>query len=68
VTTREILWNGNYETWRDVFVGRDSVLQHAIRSHFRDRRLLPRREHAHKTLRLRSLAEVDRWVETTFPR
>src|SRR5262245_11066268 len=25
VRTREVLWNGNVETWRDVFVGRESV-------------------------------------------
>ncbi len=67
VTTREILWNGNYETWRDVFVGRESVMQYTIASHFRGRRELPRAEHAHKTLRLRSVAEIDRWVTTTFP-
>lgn len=64
VTTREILWNGNYETWRDVFVGSDSVLQHMVRAHFRQRRGLPRPEHAHKTLRLRTVAEVDRWLAT----
>jgi adenylate kinase family enzyme len=64
VTTREILWNGNYETWRDVFVGRDSVLQHTVRAHFRDRRAQPRPEHAHKTLRLRSVAEIDRWLSS----
>lgn len=64
VTTREILWNGNYETWRDVFVGRDSVMQHTVHAHFRDRRELPREQHAHKTLRLRSVDEVDRWLAT----
>jgi adenylate kinase family enzyme len=64
VTTREVLWNGNVETWRDVFVGRDSVLQYTIHAHFRDRRELPRREHAHKTLRLRTVAEAERWLAT----
>ena len=61
---REILWNGNRETWRDAFFSRDSVLRYAIRAHFRDRRELPRREHAHKTLRLRTVDEVARWLET----
>ncbi len=64
VTTRELLWNDNYETWRDVFVGPDSVLQHMVRSHFRQRRELPVPAHAHKTVRLRSTAEVDRWLAT----
>lgn len=64
VTTREILWNGNYETWRDVFVGRESVMQYTVTAHFRTRRELPRREHAHKTLRLRSAGDVERWLAT----
>ena len=61
----EELWNGNRETWRDAFFARDSVIRYAIRAHYRDRRELPRPEHAHKTLRLRSAAEVDRWL-TSF--
>lgn len=60
----EELWNGNRETWRDAFFSRDSVIRYAIRAHFRDRRELPRREHAHKTLRLCTVDEVDRWLAT----
>ncbi|HEX8954245.1 MAG TPA: shikimate kinase [Polyangia bacterium] len=60
--TDEELWNGNRETWRDAFFARDSVVRYAIRAHFRDRRALPRPEHAHKTLRLRSVGEVERWL------
>jgi len=62
--TGEELWNGNRESWRDSFFSRDSVIRYAIRAHFRDRRELPRREHAHKTLRLRTVDEVDRWLAT----
>ena len=62
--TGEELWNGNRETWRDAFFSRDSVVRYAIRAHFRDRRELPRPEHAHKTLRLRTVAEVERWLAT----
>jgi adenylate kinase family enzyme len=58
----EPLWNGNRETWRGVFLERDSVVRYAIRAHVRDRRELPRPEHAHKTLRLRTPADVDRWL------
>src|SRR5262245_12457928 len=38
VRTGEVLWNGNIETWRDVFIGRDSVVAHPLRTHFRHRR------------------------------
>lgn len=67
VRTREVLWNGNFETWRDVFVGNDSVLVHATRAHFRHRRTFPARPDAHRILRLRTPSEVDRWLSSTFP-
>jgi adenylate kinase family enzyme len=66
VRTREVLWNGNFETWRDVFVGKDSVLVHATRAHFRHRRTVPARPDVHKILRLRTPSEVDRWLSSTF--
>jgi adenylate kinase family enzyme len=62
VITREVLWNGNIETWRDVFVGRDSVVLHPLRTHSRHRRqMLSRRDQA-KIVRLRSSREVDEWL------
>src|SRR5215216_500132 len=62
VRTREVLWNGNVETWRDVFVGRDSVVAHPLRTHFRHRRrMLGRSDHT-KIVRLRSAGEIDAWV------
>jgi len=66
VRTREVRWNGNFETWRDVFVGKDSVLVHATRAHFRHRCTIPARPDAHKILRLRTPREVDRWLSSTF--
>jgi adenylate kinase family enzyme len=64
VRTGEVLWNGNIETWRDVVVGRDSVIAHPLRTHFRHRRrMLARPDHA-KIVRLRSAREVDRWLST----
>jgi adenylate kinase family enzyme len=66
VRRREPLWNGNFETWRDVLVGKDALLVHATRAHFRQRRTLPRRPDAHKILRLRTQREVERWLATTF--
>jgi adenylate kinase family enzyme len=66
VCTREVLWNGNFETWRDVFVGKDSVLVHATRAHFRHRRTFSAGPVAQKILRLRTPSEVDRWLSSTF--
>jgi adenylate kinase family enzyme len=62
VWTREVLWNGNVETWHNVFVGRDSVVAQPLRTHFRHRRqTLARSDHA-KIVRLRSTREVDEWL------
>jgi adenylate kinase family enzyme len=66
VRTREVLWNGNVETWRDVFVGKDSVLVHAALAHFRHRRTFPARPDAQKIVRLRTPSEVERWLSSTF--
>ncbi|MBV7329562.1 adenylate kinase [Chloroflexi bacterium TSY] len=62
VRTREVLWNGNVETWRDVFVGRDSVVAHPLRTHFRQRRNMLARSDRAKIVRLRSTREVDEWL------
>jgi len=64
VRTREVLWNGNVETWRDVFVGRDSVVAHPLRTHFRHRRRMLTRSDQDKIVRLRSAREVDAWVSS----
>ena len=64
VRTREVLWNGNVERWNDVFVGRDSVLVHPLRTHFRQRRKIPARPYQEKIARLRSADEIDRWLST----
>jgi adenylate kinase family enzyme len=62
VRAREILWNGNVETWRDVFVGRDSVIAHPLRTHYRHRRQMLARSDQAKIVRLRSTREVDAWL------
>jgi adenylate kinase family enzyme len=66
VRGREILWNGNVETWRDVFVGRDAVLVHPLRTHFRQRRRTLARSDQEKIVRLRSTRDVTVWL-STFP-
>src|SRR5712692_2825145 len=60
------LWGGNRESWRNALVGPRSLFVWAIRSHLRRRRTLPGRlaRHPHLAIvRLRSQAEVERWVK-----
>jgi adenylate kinase family enzyme len=58
------LWNGNRETWRGAVLGRDSLFIYAIRAHFRHRRQWPLRfAQDLRLVRLRSPAEVRRWLE-----
>lgn len=64
VRNHEVLWNGNVETWRDVFVGRDSVLAHPLRTHFRQRRRMLARSDQEKIVRLRSARAVNVWLST----
>ncbi len=64
VRTREVLWNGNVERWSDVFVGRDSVFAHPLRTHFRQRRRILARPDQEKIVRLRSADEIDKWLST----
>lgn len=64
VRTREVLWNGNVETWSDVFIGRDSVILGAIWRYFRYRREWPQNPDREKSLRFRTPAEVDNWLRT----
>jgi hypothetical protein len=59
------LWNGNRETWRGAFWGRESLFMWAIRSHARHRREWPRRFAKHPGfVRLRTTAEARRWLQT----
>ena len=58
------LWNGNHETWRDQFASRESIFYWTIRLHMRQRREWPKRfGHDPRLVRLRSDAEVRRWLD-----
>lgn len=59
---QEILWNDNKETLRDAFWGRDSLFGYALRSHFDRRRRYPVELAAYPVIRLRTQAEIDRFV------
>ena len=41
IRRREELWNGNRESWRGAFWGRESLFAWTIRSYFRKRRTFP---------------------------
>jgi adenylate kinase family enzyme len=62
---REPLWNDNRETLRGVLGGRDSLFRFALRAHFQRRRDWPEELAGYPVVRLRSVAEVERWLERT---
>jgi adenylate kinase family enzyme len=55
------LWNGNRESWRTAFWGRDALIWWAIRAYFRHRRLWAGRGYT----RLRSDGAKKAWLEQT---
>lgn len=63
---REQLWNGNRETVRDAFWGRDSLFGHALRTYVQRRRTWPHELHGLPVRRLRSRAAVAAWLATTL--
>ena len=60
----EELWNGNRESWRSAFWGRESLLWFALRSHRERRRRYPRELAPYRVVRLRTPQEVERWLAT----
>lgn len=67
LSTREELWNGNREQWRNHFLSTDSLFLWAIKVHRRRRREYPqhlcRPEYAHlHVLRFRSSGETEAWL------
>jgi adenylate kinase family enzyme len=61
--TQEELWNGNRESVRAAFWGRESLFVWAVRSHFRHRRQAPARLAGRNVVRLRSAADVERFLD-----
>jgi adenylate kinase family enzyme len=62
MTGREKLWNDNRETLRGAFGGRESLFGFALRMHFRRRREWPAELARYHVVRLRSVADVERWL------
>lgn len=63
IRTREELWSGNRETWRNALFSRESLFLWAIKTHRRFRRRAPHNLERFDAVRLRSPAEVEAWLE-----
>jgi adenylate kinase family enzyme len=62
LSTREELWNGNTESLRGAFLGWNSLVVFAFRTHFSRRRTWPPRLEGRPVVRLRSTGEVTAFV------
>lgn len=72
ITTREILWGGNQETWAAQFASRHSIFWWVFKTHWRKRREYTALMHspawAHlEVARLRSPAAMKRWLAGVMP-
>jgi adenylate kinase family enzyme len=63
IRTREELWSGNRETWRDAFLSRDSLFVWVVTTHRSRRRRYLERLDRYEFVRLRSQGEIDAWLE-----
>jgi adenylate kinase family enzyme len=59
---KELLWNDNKESFRTAFWGRESLVGFALRMHFERRRRYPVELAGYPVIRLRTRAEVDRFL------
>lgn len=70
IVTKRDLFNGNRQTWRYAFWGRESLIGYAIRQHSRRRRVWPprfARVPGLEVVRLTSPRQVERWLECQTP-
>ena len=60
------LWGGNRESWRGAFWGRESLFWWTVKTHFRHKREWPARfGDDPRLVRLRSVDEARKWLDTT---
>jgi adenylate kinase family enzyme len=64
IRRREELWNGNRETFRSAFWGRESLVIFALRSHVRRRRDYPAALAGYRVTRLRTRAAVAEFLDS----
>lgn len=58
----EVLWNGNRESWRTAFTGREGLIPYAIQAHVRNRRRYPTTLARFPVVRLRTTGDVERFL------
>jgi adenylate kinase family enzyme len=63
VVTREVLWNGNRETFQNAVWAKDSLFRYALGNHRRRRAEWPAVLEPYKHVRLSSPREVDRFIK-----
>jgi adenylate kinase family enzyme len=63
IRTREELWGGNRETWRDAFFSRESLFVWILKTHRSRRRRYLKRLGRYDFVHLRSQREVEAWLE-----
>ena len=63
IRRREELWNGNRESWRGGFWGRESLMAWTVRAHRRNRRDYPPLMKRYHVVRLRSPREVQAFLD-----
>jgi hypothetical protein len=64
---RELLWNGNTESYRGAFWGRESLFVWALRMHVARRRRYARQLAPYPVVRLRTPREVSAWLASAAP-
>jgi adenylate kinase family enzyme len=62
IRTREELWGGNRESWRDAFLSRDSLFVWIVRTHRARRRRYLERLARYEFVHLRSEREIQAWL------
>jgi adenylate kinase family enzyme len=67
IVRREVLWNGNRETFRGAFLGRDALIPYMLRNYRRRRRVYPDRLSSYDHVRLRSQREVEDFLRSVEP-
>lgn len=63
IRNRVELWNGNRETWRGAFLGRESLFLWVLTTHWDRRRRYELRLARYDMVRLRSSREAEAWFE-----
>jgi adenylate kinase family enzyme len=67
IVLRNELWNGNHESLRTAFVGRDSLFAFALRNERTRRQRYPTELARYRVARLRTQREVDAFLRAAHP-